>query len=207
MKRMPSDTPGLRRTLGTSSPVRQPRTPVLRLARWSVLTIALAGSTACTTFDAGPGSMASKRRVSAARLIASEVDAAVAGNRLQALRESVECDGGSVAKQATLFTDASGNPRKYVLEGQTKDAAHYAFYYYDTAGKLRMVESDQRIGQKSQRTSHLYFDPEGKLVHKDERLSGPRVPFHEASERHDPAADIRSLADPRDGCRRVSRRR
>ena len=197
--------------------LRQAPPAIRRLARsgprllhasvWGLSMIVLAGTAACTTFDAGPGSMASKRRVSAARLIAREVDTLVAENRLKVLRESVECDGGAVVKHATLFTDAAGKPRKYALEGQTKDSAHYVFYYYDTAGKLRLVDSDQRIGQKSQRTSHLYFEPEGKLVYKDEKVSGPRVPFDEASERRDPASDIRTLADPREGCRRVSKRR
>jgi hypothetical protein len=199
MKHVRSDAAGFR-TMGITRLHRRDA------AASCLLAILLTGSAACTTFDAGPGSMASKRQVSAARLIAREVDAAAAENRLKAVRESVVCESGSVTKHATLFTDASGKPRKYALEGQTKDSAHYVFYYYDTAGKLRLIDSDQRIGQKSQRTSHLYFDPSGKLVHKDEKVSGPVVAFDEASERRDPGSDIQTLADPRDGCRRASRR-
>jgi hypothetical protein len=181
------------------------RATVLRVT--SLLVLVLAGSGACTSPNINPVSFADTRQVRASRLLAREVDAAVAENRLQVLRESVECENGSVARQATLFTDAAGKPRKYALEGQTRGTAHYVFYYYDTAGSLRLIDSDQRVGEKSQRTSRLYYDRNGKLVHKDEKVSGPRVPFDEARERRDPASDIRMLADPRDGCRRVSKRR
>jgi hypothetical protein len=174
------------------------------LRRWEAVLLAavLAGSSACATIDTGPGSMSARREVSRARLLAREIDADVSANRLKSRRESAECDGGAVRMQATLFTDSAGRPRKYVLEGRAGDAAHYIFYYYDAAGALRLIDSDQRSGKSSQRTSHVYFDARGKPVHKDERASGPRATFSEATERRDPKADIDAIADPDSGCRR-----
>jgi hypothetical protein len=205
MKTVQPDPGSLR--AGMEASLRYSHLDAIVLRVMCLFFLVAAASVGCTAPSNNPVSFSDTRNMRASRLVAREVDAAVAENRLQVLRESVECENGSVAKQATLFTDAAGKPRKYALEGQTRGSAHYVFYYYDTAGSLRLIDSDQRIGEKSQRTSHLYYDRDGKLVHKDEKVSGPRAPFDEASERRDPASDIRTLADPRDGCRRVSKRR
>ena len=167
------------------------------------LAVLVAGASACTQISSGPGSASARREVSRARTLAREVDTAVSENRLGRLRDSAACDGGAVLMQATLFSDAAGKPRKYVLEGRSGDSVHYIFYYYDTAGQLRLIDSDQRSGKNSQRTSHSYFDAKGKSVHKDERVTGARTTFPEAPARLDPKADLQSLTDPASGCRRV----
>src|SRR5690349_18025492 len=104
-----------------------------------LLVALVAGSAACATLPTGPSSLAATREVTAARSLIGEIDALVSGNRLRRLQDSFECDDGAVTMQATLFTDASGRPRKYVLEGGTGDSAHYIFYYYDQSGRLRLI--------------------------------------------------------------------
>jgi hypothetical protein len=167
-----------------------------------LLAAVLVAASGCSTISSGPGSLAARREVTASRLLSRETDAAVAQNRLRSLRESVSCDGG-VALHATLFTDPSGIARKYVLEGESADSVESLFYYYDTAGRLRLITTHQRGGKNARRTARLYFDAGGKVVHRDEQRSGPDWTFAEAGERRDPASDIRSLADPDRGCRKA----
>lgn len=108
------------------------------------------------------------------RAIYNSIEAAVAEGKLQEQSKTVECYGGSVELELTIFADSSGVIRKYVKTGGSGDAAGEVRYYYDTAGELRFALELYRHYNGTSRETRVYFDVQGERIYTDRRLlAGP----------------------------------
>ena len=133
------------------------------------------------------------------RALATRIDAMIGLGAFTTYTDSAECNGGSERVTARLYTDSSGQARKYVRAGGSDDAAGEVKYYYDTRGRLRFSVEVLGAVNGTQRETRVYFDTTGTPIYKDVRLTkGPGYPGGFELVIADPAEDFRSLCGPPD---------
>lgn len=154
----------------------------------SLLAVSLAACSVVSTYGAIESSADSLRR---------EIDRGVLDGLFAKAEDSLRCRDGQSVVDVVLYSDSSGNPRKYDVSAGTGDSLQSTAYYY-SSGVLRLIVQESGAVNGSAREVHVYFDAAGKRVAETEpRSSGPGWTFLEPSEIRDPVLDLQGLQSHR----------
>ena len=110
------------------------------------------------------------------RTLYNEIEGAAKKGLLKATDLSKKCafSEEGISMQATLYQTPTGIVQKYELSGGSGDSAGEASYYYDNSTRLNFVFQSLRAVNGTEIETRTYFDEDGTILYKDERLKkGP----------------------------------
>lgn len=130
----------------------------------------------------------------AIRAIVEANEAAVRSGRWRrAERHVCSLGEGQVARDRVAYRDRDGTVRKYVTIEGTDDSVYKLEHQFDEKGRLRFVFGTSGAVNGAVVEYRLYFAPDGALICRDRRETGPGYTFvdgfPEASVVRDPGRD------------------
>ena len=123
------------------------------------------------TYDASP------QNLSIIRLNYLQVTQLAAQGQLLQVKRDFGCIG-ALDSLRIMWRDASGQTRKYMVQGGSDDSAVTISQYYGPDGRLSFALIEAGAVNGTHTETRLYYGPAGNLIKSDEKtVHGPGYPF------------------------------